>query len=140
MDLAFTPAERVELQGVISDAVLSALNAFALGRRWKGAGDGAAAGVGVEEAPEATWRKAASLRYASGTWKRSLTDVIPFARFRPSEIVREFGERLKSEHPTHHHIESAVANVLKWLCQDGVIVKIETGIYAPAIDGHALIE
>jgi uncharacterized protein (DUF2267 family) len=56
---------------------------------------------------------------------------------------RNFAENaatLKAEHPTHNHITSAVANVLKWLLDDGAIAKISTGVYVPAIAATPLVE
>ena len=69
----------------------------------------------------------------------SLIQVIPFRRFRPSEIVSEHGAKLAEWHPTHNHITSAVANVLSWLLRDGVIVKVGTGVYVPSVAGTPLI-
>ncbi|TAM92225.1 hypothetical protein EPN42_01535 [bacterium] len=146
----FSPDERLELQRVITEAVMAALSAFTLGRRRLGhiatAANDTPRLVFLDTRdrnpgsinPTAEWRKAASQRYAAGTWKRSLAEVVPLRRFRASEVVQESGERLQAEHPTHHHIGAAIANTLKGLVDDGIVAKVAPGVYAPAIDGVSL--
>ncbi len=140
---ALTPELESSLRPLIADAVEGALKAFFLGVTAQQRGITLEPNSGIitvaDIDPADAWRKAALARYPNGTWKSSIIKIIPFARFRPNQLVHDHQKQLKAWHPTHNHITSAVANVLSWLVSDGVIAKLGTGLYAPAIDGNALV-
>jgi hypothetical protein len=130
------------LRPVITDAVEAALRAYFLGLNAREQALLAGPEQNLESRsydPQVEWRQSNLSRYSEGTWKHSLIQVLPFRQFRPTEIVAEHGATLKEWHPSHNHITSAVANVLAWLLKDGVIAKVSTGVYVPAVNGVGLI-
>lgn len=81
------------------------------------------------------WRRTRLERYHPGSWKHTVIDLVAFEIFRPSEFYAEHKAVLAERHPHHQHLESGLANTLAELVRDGVLAKMGTGRYAPAISG-----
>lgn len=86
------------------------------------------------------WRRAALLRYESPSWKRSMAEFVPRARFTAAEIYNGRRDELAARHPGHNNLNVGTHNALEALIGDGFIVRVAEGRYAPAIDGVALPE
>lgn len=89
--------------------------------------------------PADEWRKATLERYREGSWKRTIIELMPFAVFRPSEFYAAHSAVLAERYPSHRHPESGLANTLAELLRDGVLAKVGTGLYAPAVNGVRVV-
>jgi len=130
------PETLAQLQPVIADAVGAALRAFFLGRQRSvfTLDPRSASAAPINFADE--WRSAMANRYAAGSWNRDVIELMPFALFEPRQIDLE---ELRRRHPGREHPASGLANALKALVDDGVLAKAFRAMYAPAIDGVAIV-
>lgn len=104
-----------------------------------------AAGVRAGQTPAgsagttfAAWRGETLAALIPGTWKHSVADLIPGPRFRPFEIYTKQRDELQRRHENHNNLNVGTHNALADLVRDGVVVKIDDGLYAPAFAGVAI--
>jgi hypothetical protein len=129
MEDNLTPEATAVVQRLADEAAAAARHAFRAGAE-QGAG-----AFKAESRPASLdeWRTLMLARYGEPSWKRSIIELFPSLRSRPSEIYTGRQAELSVRHPDNKSLSVGTHNALEALRKDGVIVKTEDG-YAPAFD------
>jgi hypothetical protein len=129
MEGDLTPEAAALVQRLADDSAAAVRRAFRAG-----AEQGSAAFTdGVRPTSLEEWRAAMLARYSEPSWKRSIVELFPSPRIRPSEIYTGRQAELAARHPENKSLSVGTHNALEALRKDGVVVKTEDG-WAPAFD------
>jgi hypothetical protein len=133
VDDNLTPEADALIQALADEAAAAARHAFRIGAE-QGAG-----AFKSQTRPQTLeeWRSSMLVRYSESSWKRSIVELFPSLRARPSEIYTGRQAELSARHPDNKSLSVGTHNALEALRKDGVIVKTDGG-YAPAFNFVAL--
>jgi hypothetical protein len=127
------PESAAIVNAIVENAANAVRQAYVLGAQRGGRGDvpGGRAGT-LEE-----WRGEMLARYGTPSWKRSIVQLTPGYRFRPTDIYVARRSELEVLQPANKTLSVGTHNVLGALLKDGVIAKLGD-VYAPAVGGIPL--
>jgi hypothetical protein len=127
------PDAKAIVNAIVENAANAVRQAYVLGAQQSGS---AALRTGAATTLE-EWRTEMLTRYDTPSWKRSIVQLVPSCRFRPTEIYIAKRTELEVLQPDNKTLSVGTHNVLGALLKDGVIAKLGE-FYAPAIGGVPL--
>jgi hypothetical protein len=127
------PESAAIVNAIVENAANAVRQAYVLGAQQ---GGGAIARPGHVSTLE-EWRGEMLARYGMPSWKRSIVQLLPACRFRPTDIYITKRTELEALQPDNKTLSVGTHNVLGALVKDGVIAKLGD-VYAPAVGGVPL--
>jgi len=127
------PDAKAIVNAIVENAANAVRQAYVLGAQQSGGTAQRTGGAATLE----EWRTEMLSRYDTPSWKRSIVQLVPSCRFRPTEIYIAKRTELEALQPDNKTLSVGTHNVLGALLKDGVIAKLGE-FYAPAIGGVPL--